>query len=155
MSRPDPNFTDVCRLLRAKKYEQPPPGYFNSFADKVIARIEAEEAIEYSSWWNWVVNRFDAKPVLVCAYGLAVSGLLFAGFRLSRAFEAEMAKAPSVGGPWLAATPSSPFLVREYDTVVYGRIAPASLTSDSRSSFKDLLMPVSAALPAGFPTHRH
>src|SRR5262245_14103176 len=102
MSRPQEPFREIQKLLGCKRYEQPPPGYFLSFSDRVIARIEAEEGVEYSSWWTWLVARFDAKPVLVCAYGVAVSSLLFMGFRLSQVFEAEAATTPSVGGPWLA-----------------------------------------------------
>jgi hypothetical protein len=110
MNLPDNEFDDVQRLLRWKRNEQPPPAFFLSFADKVTARIEAEEASEYSSWWTWVAARFDAKPVLVCAYGLVVSSLLFMGFRLSQVFEAEMAATPTITGPWLALTPASPVL---------------------------------------------
>jgi hypothetical protein len=106
----DENFDAVRKLLRCKRYEQPPPGYFLSFSDKVLARIEADDVAQYSSWWSWLVNRFDAKPVLVCVYGLAVSGLLLMGFRLSHVFEAELNAAPVPGGPWLAATPASPML---------------------------------------------
>src|SRR5512144_2162711 len=110
MSHLDENHDQLRKLLGCKRYEQPPPGYFLSFSDKVIARIQADEAVEYSSWWTWLVERFDAKPVLVCAYGLAVSGLLFMGFRLSQVFEAELSSAPTVAGPWLASTPASPLL---------------------------------------------
>ena len=110
MSLPEDNESDLTKLLRCKRYEQPPPGYFLSFSEKVIARIEAEDALEGSSWWTWLVDRFDARPVLACAYGLAVSSLLLVGFRLSQSFEAEVAAGASVGGPWLAAGPASPLL---------------------------------------------
>jgi hypothetical protein len=106
----DHNADNLQKLLRCKRYERPPPGYFISFSDRVIARIETEEAVVYSSWWAWLVDRFDAKPVLVCAYGLAVSSLLFMGFRISQMFEAEVAAAPTFNGPWLAVTPASPIL---------------------------------------------
>jgi len=111
MTRPEDPFKEVQKLLGCKKYEQPPPGYFLSFSDKVIARIEAEEYVQYSSsWWSWLVERFDAKPAFVCIYGLAVSGLLFMGFRLSQIFEAEAATAPSLAGPLFAASQGSSML---------------------------------------------
>ena len=111
MAYPDDDFDQVQRLLKCKRYEQPPPGYFNSFSDKVIARIQAEQSAPCSSWWRWLTERFDAKPVFLCAYGLAVSSLLFMGFRLSQAFEAEAMGAPAVSGPWLAtAAPGSPLV---------------------------------------------
>jgi hypothetical protein len=110
MSRPEDNFDELRTLLTYKRHEQPPPGYFVSFSDSVLARIQAERASEYSTWWTWLIERFDAKPVLVGAYGFALSALLFMGFRLSQAFEAEIGAAPAVSGPWLAATPASPIL---------------------------------------------
>lgn len=110
MSHPDENFESLKQLLVCKRYEQPPPGYFSSFAHKVVARIEAQEELESSSWWHWLLQRFDAKPALVCAYSLAVSGLLLTGFHMSQGFEAEAATPHVLAGPWLATTPVSPAL---------------------------------------------
>ena len=107
MSAPHDQFEEVQRLLSCKRYEQPPPGYFHRFSAQVLARIEAEEAYEHSSWWNWLITRFDAKPVLVCAYGLAASGLLFFGFRLSEAFEAEASVSPVLSNTSFAIPSSS------------------------------------------------
>lgn len=100
----------LLQLLAIKRHEQPPPGYFHSFSDKVIARIEMEELTEYSSWWSWLINQFDAKPVVACLYGAVVSGLLLAGFKLSEEFERGIAAEPAVASPWLAVTPASPML---------------------------------------------
>ena len=126
MSMPDENFDELRKLLNCKRYEQPPPGYFVSFSDKVVARIEAQPSAEYSSWWSWFIDRFDAKPILVCAYGLAVSGVLLTGFRLSQAFEADAATVQSINGTLLAATPMSPFLAPVFDPEFNG--TPASLS---------------------------
>jgi hypothetical protein len=104
------NRDPVQRLLACKRYEQPPPGYFLSFSEKVLARIEAEEASVHSSWWGWFVAKFDARPVVVCAYGVAVSSMLFVGFSLSAIFEAEISAAPT-SGSWLAGAPPSPLLL--------------------------------------------
>jgi hypothetical protein len=101
------DFDNLKRLLALKRYEQPPPGYFENFSDRVISRIEAEELSEYSSWWQWLVAKFDAKPVVAGAYGLTVSGLLLAGFHFSETFENEVAKNPTPTLPWLATTPAS------------------------------------------------
>ena len=43
------NFEDLRRLLVLKRYEQPPPRYFNDFSRKIIARIEAGEGEVYVS----------------------------------------------------------------------------------------------------------
>jgi hypothetical protein len=104
MNSPQEEFTNLRKLLVCKRYEQPPPGYFNSFSEKVVDRLEGDEFVEYSSWWQWLVEKFDAKPVLVCVYGFVVSGLLLAGFRLSQIFENEVASEPLPGGPWLGTT---------------------------------------------------
>jgi hypothetical protein len=111
MTSPHQDFDRLKSLLRCKRYEQPPPAYFHSFSDKVIARLEADELVEYSSWWQWLVGKFDAKPVLACVYGMVVSGLLLAGFKLSEAFQNEVAAMPVLGGPWFAVTPGSPVLL--------------------------------------------
>ncbi len=103
-SSPDP-FEPLLRLLACKRHEQPPPGYFDSFSRKVIVRLEADDLSEHSTWWEWIVARFDAKPVLACAYGIAISGLLLTGFRLSQVFENELAATQLMSGPVLAATP--------------------------------------------------
>jgi len=142
MSHSEDNYTEVQRLLGCKRYEQPPPGYFASFSDQVIARIEREEGKTYSSWWDWFVERFDAKPVLVCAYGLAVSSLLFMGFRLSQVFDAELGAPSNLAGPWLAVTPGSPLLSIDPAEQVSGA-ETSTRTWFSRSASPELLFPAS------------
>ena len=143
MNHPEDQFDDVTRLLGCKRYEQPPPGYFASFADKVIARIEREDTRSYSSWWTWFVDRFDAKPILVCAYGLIVSSLLFMGFRLSEVFEAELDAHPAASGPWLAVAPGSPLLsTQTFEDGFVPEASPRSLFA--RSASADTLFPASS-----------
>lgn len=138
MSDPESHHEDVRKLLRWKRNEQPPPGYFCSFSDKVLARIEAEESCEPSGWWSWLVGRFDARPALVCAYGVAISSLLLLGFRLSQVFEAEVAASPNLGGPSLALTPSSPILLpTSSSTLALSGTATASLLGGTRTAFQE------------------
>lgn len=104
----DENFDDLRKLLALKKHEQPPPGYFNRLPGKIMARIESSELAAESTWWDWLVARFDARPILACAYGFTISGLLLMGFRLSQVLQAEAQAdpgAPPFGSGWLAATP--------------------------------------------------
>jgi hypothetical protein len=153
MTNSDHDFSELGKLLRAKKYEQPPPGYFHSFSDKVIARIQAEEVSDYSSWWSWMVERFDARPALVCAYGLAVSAMLFSGFRLSQAFEAELGQAPTLSAQWLATTPTSPLLLHQHyaEELAPRRMAPSALPAGWHFPAGDSLTPAgSLQLPVNW-----
>jgi hypothetical protein len=108
MTNDDQNFDKLRTLLSLKNHEEPPPGYFNRLPGKILARIEASELASQSTWWDWLVERFDARPILACAYGFTISALLLMGFRLSQVLQAD-AKADSdpasLGGGWLAAAP--------------------------------------------------
>jgi len=107
MMNENENFESLQKLLALKRHEEPPPGYFNRLPGKILERIEASELAAESSWWTWLVERFDARPILACAYGFTISGLLLMGFRLSQALEADAGVDPTqnFGGGWLAATP--------------------------------------------------
>lgn len=99
-------FDPLRKLLVLKRHEQPPPGYFDHFSDKVIARIEAEGLVLRTSWWQRLFPDLDAKPVLACAYGLVITGLLVVGLGISASLEPEESTAPTLGSPWLAQTPA-------------------------------------------------
>jgi hypothetical protein len=83
------NFEDLRRILVLKRYEQPPPGYFNNFSSKIIARIEAGEGEVYASlferwmagvpWVLRVFQTFERKPILAGAFGMAMCGLIVSG----------------------------------------------------------------------------
>ncbi len=68
-------FEQVQKLLALKRYEQPPPGYFNGFSSKIIARLHALEAAP-ATWRQRLGLDFDFKPALMGAFGVAVCGLL-------------------------------------------------------------------------------
>jgi len=69
-------FEKVQKLLALKRYEQPPPGYFNGFSGKIMARIHALEAARPATWRQRLGLDFDFKPALMGAFGVAVCGLL-------------------------------------------------------------------------------
>lgn len=101
-----PEFEKLRILLRLKRFEQPPPGYFNRFSACVMERIETEGSEELAGWWQRFLFRFDAQPVLACAYSVAIGGLLVVGMGLSQALGREQISSLPAHGSWLATIPS-------------------------------------------------
>jgi hypothetical protein len=93
----DPQTDRLLRLLALKRHEQPPPGYFDYFAGKVIARIEAAEIAGQSSWWQRLVAQFDARPMLACAYGVGVGAILVFGVSFASGLEGQPTAGPTAG----------------------------------------------------------
>jgi len=58
-------------------------------------------------WWQRLFLNLEAKPVLACAYGLMVGGLLVVGMSISRTAEPEETGAPVLANPGFAARPVS------------------------------------------------
>ena len=77
------NFESLRRLLALKRYEQAPPGYFQNFSGRVIARIEAGERGEGArglrTWAQHLWDGIERWPVVAGAFGAAVLALLVAG----------------------------------------------------------------------------
>src|SRR5262245_61109446 len=131
-------FDRLTKLLALKRHETPPPGYFNNFSDKVIARIEADGLFVRSSWWQRLFPEWDAKPVLACAYGLVIMGLLAIGVGISQSLETEETAAPDLGRPWFAQNPASdavlPVSVPVIQASLSGQTNPASSVNPVISS---------------------
>jgi hypothetical protein len=91
MSPEQENFDSLRKLLALKRHEQPPPGYFNGFSNRVIARIQAGEkgdnALERlswdGSWFRRLWGLLDARPILAGAVGAGACGLLIAAVMYS------------------------------------------------------------------------
>ncbi len=84
MSREQENFEQLRRLLSLKRYEQPPPRYFNDFSAQVIARIEAGQRADDAPVWepSWLQRFWSAletRPVWAGALGVFICGLLVSG----------------------------------------------------------------------------
>lgn len=101
-------FEKLRTLLSLKRHEVPPPGYFETFSSKVIARIEADALAEPAGWWERLLRRFDAKPVLAGAYSVAIGGLLVVGMGLLQVLGRDQTANLPLGGSWLATIPSLP-----------------------------------------------
>lgn len=81
------NFETLKQLLKVKRHEVPPPGYFNGFSDQVISRIRAGEAgagsatvierLEFDApWLANFLRLFDARPGVLGALATSVCVLL-------------------------------------------------------------------------------
>jgi hypothetical protein len=87
------NFEQLRRLLALKKYEQPPPGYFDHFSQQVIARIQGEGVAQETGFLHWftspiawmqrVWDSLETRPALAGAFGFAVCGVLASGLYFS------------------------------------------------------------------------
>jgi hypothetical protein len=79
------NFEPLTRLLKLKRYEQPPPRYFNDFSSRVIGRIRVGEAdgregaLDSGSWLARLWSLIEAKPMLPGAIGVAICTVLVFG----------------------------------------------------------------------------
>lgn len=77
-------FESVRRLLALKRFEQPPPGYFDEFSVKVIARLQALQEQQSRPWWHRWLCYLEERPFLAGASGVACCGVLLCGMSLSQ-----------------------------------------------------------------------
>ena len=107
MSQPPDNFDALQRLLTLKRYEAPPPGYFNRFAGRVIARLEAEGGMRSPTWWQRWWEALNSPPALALSYGAVIVGLLMFGTGLLQSLELEADPALAASDSWLGPDPLS------------------------------------------------
>jgi hypothetical protein len=69
------NLDSLQKVLRLKRYEQPPPRYFREFSGRVISRIEGGEA--RISWWQRL--GFDLRPAFAAGVGIVACALVVYG----------------------------------------------------------------------------
>ncbi len=79
MGSPPEEFAELRRLLALKRAERPPPGYYNTFAGKVIARIEAEGLAAPKPWWVRWFSPAAWSPGLTGANTAIVAGVALLG----------------------------------------------------------------------------
>jgi hypothetical protein len=119
MNENENKFENVRRLLKLKRHEVPPPGYFNNFSDQVISRIRAGEAGNAGSLTErlnvqapWLVNLlhlFEAKPGVIGAFATSLCLLLVVGVMVAERSDAPpedlmafLKSAPLAGNPLLS-----------------------------------------------------
>ena len=87
------NFDQLCRLLKLKQHESPPPRYFNDFSVQVLSRIRAgtpggrfesfEDIVSQSPWVRRFWRAIEHRPAVSGLFTAAVCGLLVAGVFMS------------------------------------------------------------------------
>ena len=102
------DFKDLRHLLALKRHEKPPPGYFSYLPDKIQMRIDRDDLSEYSTWWQWLVQKLDAQPVIAGAYAFAISGLMLMGLKLSQDLQHESVTETSLLGNTIDPTTLQP-----------------------------------------------
>jgi hypothetical protein len=118
MNEEQQNFDELKRLLKLKRLELPPSGYFNSFSDQIVSRLRAGEAEagmtvvgqleEKAPWMLYFFRLFDARPGM--AGGLAVSMCMLLLFGVVYAEFSESSTGSDMGLAETVAVDSSPAL---------------------------------------------
>jgi hypothetical protein len=118
MNSEQEDFNQLRRLLKLKRHELPPPGYFNNFSSKVIARIEAGPArpdnlVEWlylrMPWLQGVVASL-ATPKAAWACAITASALLISGLMSTETTNEFALSADNSMGVSAAAEATSPAL---------------------------------------------
>jgi hypothetical protein len=118
MSEANNNFEEVRRLLRLKRHEVPPPGYFHHFSGDVMSRIRAGELGEpvgflenLQSGRPWLVSLlqiFDQRPGVIGGFATSLCVVLLMGVVMAERSDGlapEMASASD--GPGASAFPAA------------------------------------------------
>ena len=86
MSTGTEDFEKLRKLLKLKRYEQPPPGYFNNFSNLVISRIEREGNAQGASvpWFGSIFRVLESSPVFSGLFGAAVCALVIYGISAAK-----------------------------------------------------------------------
>lgn len=86
MSTAPEEFEKLQKLLKLKRYEQPPPGYFNNFSTLVINRLEREsvQSMGQANWIHRFLATLETNPFAAGAFGMSVCALLISGIAWSQ-----------------------------------------------------------------------
>ena len=143
---PEPeDFEQLERLMKLKRYEQPPPRYFQGLSERVASRICVSNSFQPElTWWERLGFDFDLKPALVCILGIAICGFLSAGVITSLRLQGEgpprtgndMIAMTSLGSPLTEPEPTSGFTEEVAGSTVPVINPAASSSPFNRFSFR-------------------
>jgi hypothetical protein len=92
MNESGQNFDELKKLLKLKRHEVPPPGFFNHFSDEIVARIRAgegkggtflERLNDQAPWLVNFIRVFEARPGVIGGFATALCMLLLFGVVLA------------------------------------------------------------------------
>ena len=97
MKENEQNFDELKKLLQLKQREVPPPGYFNGFSDKVVARIKSGQVAKMGSayerlqstapWLARLLANFESRPSVMAGFAVSICLLLVLGVILTEKTE--------------------------------------------------------------------
>src|SRR5881628_3722371 len=70
---------ELQKMLALKRHEAPPPRFFRTFSERVIDHLNKPEPPAPPTLRHRLGLDIDSRPVLVCASGVVVCGLLVVG----------------------------------------------------------------------------
>ena len=142
MSASPEEFDSVQKLVRLKRYEQPPPRYFNEFSDRIVSRIEAGEG--RGSWWEKF--GFDLRPAFAAAAGMFACGLVVYGVATTEGGDVTsdgLTMSPELGTSGLSPGSGSALMTSSTNPVG----APYGMPIDHK------VFPSAQIIPASFGVH--
>lgn len=87
------DFEKLQHLLKLKRYEQPPPRYFNGFSSQVVARIRGgtpggrfesfDDIVHQTPWLRRVWQALEGRPAVTGMLAAIVCGLMVAAVFIS------------------------------------------------------------------------
>lgn len=92
-------FEQLRKLLALKRYEQPPPGYFDRLPRQIISAIEAEQT-RPQPWVLRFWSTLQRKPAFAGAFGVAVCALVVGGIFFAT-------ETSQTAGPKIVAVPNA------------------------------------------------
>jgi hypothetical protein len=141
------DFGRLRRLLALKRYEQPPPGYFNDFPSRVIARLEAARSADAVSWFERLRQAFELEPVLTGSFGVAAFGLLLFGLVIFERLEDTSAGSLASGSRATIPSANGDVAVNQFPTgeILQSSIDPAINTQPPNALFDGFQLNVQRA----------
>jgi len=140
------DFDALRRMLKLKHYEQPPPGYFNSFSREVVARIQAgEKAVQRQSleglfweapWLQRLLDSFQARPAFAASFGAAVCALAIGIATYSQGLKFKGTEIPPMPGmgTTFANAATTPATVPAFSLLPQGKGSLATVSTNSSLS---------------------